>query len=393
MKNYIFGTGNFAIESAKRLQKFGIKIDAFINVRDINKNVPNCLLNNIPVFMTDEKINIDIDSRFFLAKKPMFMGNAIDYLRKNNYKNIYIINEMMFFKKQNSIDELFEYIDKIDLDKPFLNYLEINLVDQCNLNCKGCAHFSNICNNHMVSIEQFENDLKKITDIFNLYSFRLLGGEPLLHPNLKEIIEISRKYLNDSMLTIVTNGLLIDKLNDDILKAISENNVIISISLYKPTYKKLSIINEILKKYNIKYLLNDDIFRKTEPINKFHTRLSTTKQYENNQPYERCSGRFCRFLNDGKIAKCYYPLLIHYLNEKYNFNFQINEGDYIYLKDIDNGWDAIDEMNKPIPFCGYCREYLDEFNWESNHKNDKDGNSYVLKQSYNLHNYIEEDKK
>ncbi len=37
--------------------------------------------------------------------------------------------------------------------------------------------------------------------------------------------------------------------------------------------------------------------------------------------------------------------------------------------------------------------YLEEFNWESNHKNDKNGNSYVLKQSYNLHNYIEEDKK
>lgn len=379
MKNYIFGTGNFAIESAKRLQKFGIKIDAFINVRDINKQVPNYLLDNIPVFMTDEKLDIDSDSRFFLAKKPMFFGRAIEYLRNNNCKNIYAINEMMFFENQDSIDDLIKYIDKIDLSKPFLNYLEINLVDQCNLNCKGCAHFSNICNNNMVSVEQFEKDLKKITEIFNLYNFRLLGGEPLLHPNLKEIIKISRKYLKNSRLIIVTNGLLIDKLSEETLKTISENNVIVSISLYKTTYEKLLNIEEILKKYNIKYLLNDDIFKKAEPIDKFHTRLSLQKENENNQAYEKCSGRFCRFLRDGKISKCYYPLLINILNEKYKYNFQISNDDFINLNDIENGWDAIDKMNKPIPFCDYCREYLEEFKWESNHKNDNDGSSYILK--------------
>ena len=77
----------------------------------------------------------------------MFMGSAIDYLRKNDFKNVYAVNEEMFFSEQETKDDLLKYFDRINLEKPFLNYLEINIVDQCNLNCKGCAHFSNICDN------------------------------------------------------------------------------------------------------------------------------------------------------------------------------------------------------------------------------------------------------
>ena len=31
-----------------------------------------------------------------------------------------------------------------DVEKNFFAYMEVNLVDGCNLNCKACAHFSNL---------------------------------------------------------------------------------------------------------------------------------------------------------------------------------------------------------------------------------------------------------
>ena len=67
--------------------------------------------------------------------------------------------------------------------------IEMHIVDHCNLNCKGCAHFSNICNNNMLDIDKYSKDLDKISRHFNVYYFRLLGGEPLLHPKLKEIVK------------------------------------------------------------------------------------------------------------------------------------------------------------------------------------------------------------
>lgn len=381
MKNYIFGTGKFALEITKLFEKYGIRIDGFINTKDKNKTLPNKVYNDIPVcyvedFNTEEKPNINI----FLAKKPMFMGSGIEYFKNNQFKNIFAINEEIFFDRIDSLEELKKYIDPVDLSKPFLNYLEINLVDNCNLNCKGCAHFSNICDKKYVEVQQFKQDLKKITDIFNLYNFRLLGGEPLLHPNLKEIIEIARYYLPDSRIVIVTNGLLLDKLSPEILKAIYDNNIIITISLYEPTFKRMNNILEVLNKYNIKYLINDDIFRKIQPVQSFHTRLSETKKENDFSANKSCSGRFCRFIRDGKLSKCYLPLLIEVLNKKYGKTFEVTDEDYLLLDNIKDGWDAIDKLNGDIPFCQYCRDELYEFEWESGHTND-DFNSYVLKKT------------
>ena len=380
MKNYIFGTGAFAAEVAKRLDRFGIGIESFINIRDKNKEIPNNVYNNILACYVEDVGEIDKNnSNIIIAKKPMFMGSAIDYLRKNNFKNVYAVNEEMFFSKQESKEELLKYLDKIDLEKPFLNYLEINIVDQCNLNCKGCTHFSNICDNKFVSLDKYKSDLEMIVEKFNLYNFRLLGGEPLLHPQLSELVDITRKILPNSRIIIVTNGLLINKLSDSVLKKLSERNVIVSISLYEPTFEMLESIINVLKQYNINYLINDDYFKGTEVIEKFHTRLSTTRSQEGYLANERCSGRFCRFLRDGKISKCYYPLLIELLNKKSGMNFEVSKDDYIELRDIVNGWDAIEKMNGDIPFCEYCREYLDEYKWEAHHKNHSDYSSYVLK--------------
>ena len=76
------------------------------------------------------------------------------------------------------------------------------------------------------------------------------------YPNLKEIIEIARYYLPNSRIVIVTNGLLLDKLSPEILKAIYDNNIIITISLYEPTFKRMNNILEVLNKYNIKYWIH-----------------------------------------------------------------------------------------------------------------------------------------
>lgn len=380
MKNYIFGTGRFALEVAELFDNYGIKVDGFINTKDKNKTLPSKIYKDIPVHYVDDfDINERLNSNIFLAKKPMFMGNGIEYFRNNQFKNIFAINEEIFFDEIDSLEKLRMYIDPIDLSKPFLNYLEINLVDNCNLNWRVCTFFKYLCKKY-VEVEQFEQDLKKVTNKFNLYNFRLLGGEPLLHPDLKQIIEIARYYLPSSRIVIVTNGLLLDKLSPEILKSMSENNIMITISLYKPTFKKLNEILEILNKYNIKYLINDDVFRDIEPIQSFHTRLSETKNENDFSANKSCSGRFCRFIRDGKLAKCYLPLLIEVLNKKYGKKFELTDKDYILLDEIEDGWDAIDKLNGDIPFCQYCRDELCEFEWESGHINDN-FNSYVLKKT------------
>lgn len=374
MANYIFGTGPFAKEVVKRLNSFNISTDGYLKLGDPTKSTEDTIY-------VDNSTTIDRNSTIFITKKAIIMGETIDFLRRNNFRNIYVFDEELLTEESKTKEELFSYTRKIDLEKPFINYLEVNVVDQCNLNCKGCAHFSNICNNNMLDIDKYSTDLDKIAKHFDVYYFRLLGGEPLLHPRLKDIVELTRQKLPNTKLIIVTNGLLLDRLSIETLQTLAKCNVTFSISLYEPTSKKLDSIIEILNQYNIKYLINDDYTKSPEVIKSFYKSIATTK--EENDSYKQCIGRFCRFLRDGKISKCYYPLLIEILNEKYGTSFQVTEDDYIELDNITDGWEAIDKLNGKTPFCDYCRQTQEFFDWEPHHKNEKQLDSFVLQKTIN----------
>ena len=328
MKNYIFGTGPFAIEFAKKLEKHNIIVDGFLKLGN-KSDISQKLYKDIPLIFLNEKcLNPETDN-IFITKKPIIMGDTIEYLRNIVFKKINIVDERVLYFDSESYEQLKSYIDSIDLSLPFLNYLETNVVDHCNLNCKGCAHFSNIYYNNYVDLADYERDIKLISQKFNVYYFRILGGEPLLHPNFSELLNISRRILPNTKIVVVSNGLLLDKLDEKVIKSFVDNNIIISISLYEPTSKKIDKILNILNTNKITYLINDDFFSPIEPIKKFQTRLTLENNNNGDKVSKECIGRFCRFLRDGKIAKCYYPLLIGILNKRYGTNYVVSRDDYI----------------------------------------------------------------
>lgn len=178
MKNYIFGTGPFAIEFAKKLEKHNIIVDGFLKLGN-KSDISQKLYKDIPLIFLNEKcLNPETDN-IFITKKPIIMGDTIEYLRNIGFKKINIVDERVLYFDSESYEQLNSYIDSIDLSLPFLNYLETNVVDHCNLNCKGCAHFSNIYDNNYVDLVDYERDIKLISQKFNVYYFRILGGEPL----------------------------------------------------------------------------------------------------------------------------------------------------------------------------------------------------------------------
>ena len=378
MKNYIFGTGPFAIEFAKKLEKHNIIVDGFLKIGN-KSNIPQKLYKDIPTIFLNEKCLNPKTDNIFITKKPIIMGDTIEYLKNIGFNKINIVDERVLYFDSESYEQLNSYIDSVDLSLPFLNYLETNVVDHCNLNCKGCAHFSNIYDNNYVDLFKYERDIKLISQKFNVYYFRILGGEPLLHPDFSELLNISRRTLPNTKIVVVSNGLLLDKLDEKVIKSFVDNDIIISISLYEPTNKKIDKILNILNANKITYLINDDFFSPIEPIKKFQTRLTLENNNNGDKVSKECIGRFCRFLRDGKIAKCFYPLLIEILNKRYGTNYVVSRDDYIELSAISSGWDAIKKLNNSTPFCNYCGENITEFDWEGFHKNDKEIDGYVLK--------------
>ena len=91
-------------------------------------------------------------------------------------------------------------------------YVEITNI--CNMNCSFCHGHSRP--KKMMSTEEFQVVLKQLKGKTNYIYYHLMG-EPLLHPELPNYLKIAKD--NDFRSMITTNGTLIEKCGDAILKA------------------------------------------------------------------------------------------------------------------------------------------------------------------------------
>ena len=169
----------------------------------------------------------------------------------------------------------------------------IEITNSCNLNCSFCI--KNDRKLEFISINKFKLLLENLKPYTNYLYFHILG-EPLLHPNINELIDIASKDFN---INITTNGYLINNIktnnirqlnislhsfNESNNKNIDEylNDIFNKIDTLKNTYISLRlwvknknndyIINYINKRYNLNikgdidnYKINNHIF-----INNFH---------------------------------------------------------------------------------------------------------------------------
>lgn len=114
-------------------------------------------------------------------------------------------------------------------------YIEITNV--CNLNCPFCPQIKR--EKEFMNIENFTTIINKIK-IYTNHIYLHIKGEPLMHPNLDEIIKIANK--NNLNINITTNGrLLKDKLD------IMNNNKIRQINISLHSFNSLEEIKDIVK--------------------------------------------------------------------------------------------------------------------------------------------------
>jgi hypothetical protein len=106
--------------------------------------------------------------------------------------------------------------------------LEAHVVDHCNLTCAECCSLSPHLPHWQVEPAALARDLALARDILAPRVFKLVGGEPLLHPQLVELVGIVRAAQIAPRISITTNGLLLDRTPDALWEAIDA----VTISLY-----------------------------------------------------------------------------------------------------------------------------------------------------------------
>ena len=190
----------------------------------------------------------------------------------------------------------------------------IEITNMCNLNCDFCI--KNTRKKENISIDNFKILLKKLNKYTDYLYFHILG-EPLLHPNINELIDIASKNFK---INITTNGYLINKISD------SKNIRQINISLHSFNIRYGKTLEEYM----------DNIFESIDSL-KENTYISLRLWTKNN--------------NDE---------IIKYLKTKYKFELKNNitlEKNVFLSIDKEFIWPNLDnDFNDQI---GTCKGTLD----------------------------------
>ena len=195
----------------------------------------------------------------------------------------------------------------------------VEITNRCNLSCDFCIKNQRPLKN--ISLEEFNIVLNKVKPYTNYLYFHLLG-EPLLHPNINELIDVASKDFN---INITTNVYLIDKISNNS----NIRQVNISIHSFNDKYK-ISLEN---------YLNN--IFSSIDRLIKNKTYISLRLW----------------------VKTKYHDKIINLINQKYNCNINLDKGsykinDYLFI-DTFREFIWPDLNNNYYNECGKCYGLID----------------------------------
>lgn len=92
----------------------------------------------------------------------------------------------------------------------FLPRLDLMISYSCNFACKGCISISDRARSGIEPKPVIDQWIRKWQPVVAPAVITLFGGEPCLHPNLQDIAQSVREAWPDSVIRLITNGLLLD---------------------------------------------------------------------------------------------------------------------------------------------------------------------------------------
>ena len=223
--------------------------------------------------------------------------------------------------------------------------LSIHIVDHCNLKCELCCHNSQFVNGEVfVELEQYVRDLRRLHELVDdIKQICLVGGEPLLHPDLPKFIDMTRKIYPYAQILVVTNALLLQQSKSDLLECLKRNEVGLDISLYPPMHKQLDKLLEYANCNGLNIHINR--------VEKFFKKFSAKPRFNPKEMCEYCG--YCMGLRNGKISRCIDSLFVEYFNMKFGNLLPDTAGIDIYDEKLDS-LKLIHALEQPFELCAYC---------------------------------------
>lgn len=291
----------------------------------------------------------DIEAKFEKTSAEVHaLTKQIDALQKG----IATMNDQLEDASQERVDAVSAF-----LKRNVIEHLDCHIVDHCNLNCRGCSVYSPLAEKGFADIKMLKKDLSQLNALAGdgrVLRIHILGGEPLLHPELEEIVRLVRNTFRFAQIDVTTNGLLVFAMPDSFWETMRDCNVAIKYTQYPVKFDYENMISYVNEK-------GVEVFSAGSGEIKYFRRipLDPTGKHDIYQSYVRCPYSNCTQLYKGVLYRCPAAAFSDRLNcamenKEIRERFRLSEFDSLIL-DKSNAKDGLFEfLSTATPFCRYC---------------------------------------
>lgn len=228
---------------------------------------------------------------------------------------------------------------------------EINILDHCTLSCRGCSHLA------PTFVKRFE-DPNKVFDQCSILAkyyrpryIKVIGGEPLLHPNIVQVLDAIRSSGISDYIQVATNGQLLASMSEEFWEKTDD--------LYVSIYPGKEISEEDLKTFEQKARFYNVNFQHYyfDNFRESYSELGTRDPNLVKRIYSTCKMAHtwkCHTISDGYFYKCPRSL---FLSKLINNDFLKPHNDGIRITDdpeFAKDLLAYLESTEPLSSCNYC---------------------------------------
>lgn len=258
--------------------------------------------------------------------------------------------------------------------KPVLPFLETMITQACNISCVGCSNYSDLPHQGYVSWPEGQKQIAAWLARVDIPDFGIMGGEPLINPEVHDWIQGCRDLMPESQIRFTTNGLLLHKHLDivDLLHDIG--NSVFKITVHVDNNDLEQIIQNIHRRFKwqpvhehgIHRFKTDNNFRfqvnrPSEFVKTYQNSYSNMMPYHSNpvQAFDNCCQQTCPLLYKGNIYKCSTAGLLADVLDRFG-NPNIEQWAPYLAKGIGADCTAaelhefIDNFGKPNSICAQC---------------------------------------
>ena len=194
-----------------------------------------------------------------------------------------------------------DYTGSVIREKIRINHLGILVTTYCNLNCRNCADLIPKRERKHYKLRDIKNDLYRILEVVDfIEEILVIGGETLLYPDLKEVLDFCREQPKIGKIIITTNGTMMPE--KALLDSLKRNGVLMRVSGYPEHIAPDR--TEIINKYKEYGLETEDLDQMLwQDIGNEQKRGRSEEELK--KVFGSCGMKTCVTINsDGKIFYC-----------------------------------------------------------------------------------------